>query len=413
MNSQEPVPQRDDPGVYVQEAPGGVRSIAGVATSITAFVGRAVAGATDDPVELTRFAEFERLFGGLDLASPMSYAVRDYFMNGGRVALVVRVQSRTGRADIDDDDVIGDQAQQTGLYALKRAKLFNLLSIPPRSRDTRTLPSTYIATSANVYRAALELCVSQRAMLIVDPDPSWATPPARAVAHVIDGRQALGFSTQAAQNAALYFPCVRYVDPLRENQVDTFVPSGAIAGVIARTDGQRGVWTAPAGLDATLTGVEELQVKVNDAQNGLLNPLGINCLRSMGAKGRVVWGARTLAGADGSGDEYKYVSVRRLALFLEASIYRGTQWVVFEPHDEPLWAQVRQNVDAFMLGLFRQGAFQGATPRESYFVKCDRDTMTESDRSLGIVNVVVGFAPLRPAEFVILTIRQRAAQSTL
>ena len=534
------------PGVYIQEVPSGVRTITGVATSITAFVGRASAGPTDEPVMLTSFADFERRFGGLDVASPMSYAVRDFYLNGGSLALIVRVlhddaraamiglddgnspstgivleassrgawgnrlsaaidydtdralrrtsppatneqrfnltvryRPRPGRdefiietfgsvsttpgdarylplvleressyvlvqgvmpvvrppsnvtlagslrtvnwvdadagsgsdgTDIDDDDVIGEQDPKTGLYALNRADLFNLLCIPPRIRDTSSLPSNYTATSASVYQAALALCVERRAILIVDPDPAWATQISNAINHAIDGRNDLNLSGPAARNAALYFPCVRQVDPLRDSRVDTFVPSGIIAGIIARTDVQRGVWKAPAGLDASLDGVQDLQVNLNDLENGQLNPLGINCLRSMGVNGRIVWGARTLRGADESADEYKYLPVRRLALFLEESLYRGTQWAVFEPNDEPLWAQVRLNVGAFMQGLFRQGAFQGATPRDAYFVKCDRQTTTQNDINLGILNVVVGFAPLKPAEFVVIQIQQMAGQ---
>ena len=129
---------------------------------------------------------------------------------------------------------------------------------------------------------------------------------------------------------------------------------------------------------------------------------------SFPVNGRVVWGARTLRGADQLADEYKYVPVRRTALFIEESLYRGTQWVVFEPNDEPLWAQIRLNVGAFMQGLFRQGAFQGRTPREAYFVKCDKETTTQADINLGIVNIVVGFAPLKPAEFVVIKIQQIA-----
>jgi len=535
------------PGVYIQEVPSGVRTITGVATSITAFVGRASTGPTNDPVRLTSFADYERRFGGLDVASPMSYAVRDFYLNGGSIALVVRVlhddaspatitldgggspgstlvleaasqgawgnrlsaavdhdtdralprtsppstneerfnltvryRPRPGRdefvietfsavstvdgdprflplvleressfvrvqdgvvpatrpdsnvtqsgsqrtinwvdadansgsdgSDIDDNDIIGEQDPKTGLYALNRADLFNLLCIPPRIRDVSTLPSSYTATSAAVYQAALALCVERRAVLIVDPDPVWAMSIANAVPNAIDGRNDLNLSGPAARNAALYFPCVRQVDPLRDSRIDTFVPSGIIAGVIARTDVSRGVWKAPAGLDASLNGVQDLQVNLNDLENGQLNPLGINCLRSFGVNGRTVWGARTLRGADESADEYKYLPVRRLALFLEESLYRGTQWAVFEPNDEPLWAQVRLNVGAFMQGLFRQGAFQGATPRDAYFVKCDGQTTTQADINLGILNVVVGFAPLKPAEFVVIRIQQMAGQ---
>jgi phage tail sheath protein FI len=188
------------------------------------------------------------------------------------------------------------------------------------------------------------------------------------------------------------------------------VPSGIVAGVIARTDVSRGVWKAPAGLDASLGGVQDLQVNLNDLENGQLNPLGINCLRSFGVNGRIIWGARTLRGADESADEYKYLPVRRLALFLEESLYRGTQWVVFEPNDEPLWAQVRLNVGAFMQGLFLQGAFQVKTPRDAYFVKCDNQTTTQNDINLGILNIIVGFAPLKPAEFVVIQIQQMPGQ---
>lgn len=162
---------------------------------------------------------------------------------------------------------------------------------------------------------------------------------------------------------------------------------------MARTDSQRGVWKAPAGTDAALSGAQGLETVLNDAENGALNPLGINCLRSFPVTGQVVWGARTLRGADQLADEYKYIPVRRLALFIEESLYRGTQWVVFEPNDEPLWSQIRLNIGAFMQNLFRQGAFQGRTPREAYFVKCDKETTTQSDIDLGIVNIHVGFAP--------------------
>ena len=361
------------------------------------------------PLVLERESAYVRVQGAMPATRPPSNVTV-----AGSLRTVNWVDADIGSGsdgtDIDDDDVIGEQDPKTGLYALNRADLFNLLCIPPRIRDTSSLPSNYTATSASVYQAALALCVSRRAVLIVDPDPAWATQISNAIDHAIDGRNDLNLSGAAARNAALYFPCVRQVDPLRDSRVDTFVPSGIIAGIFARTDVQRGVWKAPAGLDASLDGVQDLQVNLNDLENGQLNPLGINCLRSMGVNGRIVWGARTLRGADESADEYKYLPVRRLALFLEESLYRGTQWAVFEPNDEPLWAQVRLNVGAFMQGLFRQGAFQGATPRDAYFVKCDNQTTTQNDINLGILNVVVGFAPLKPAEFVVIQIQQMAGQ---
>jgi phage tail sheath protein FI len=181
--------------------------------------------------------------------------------------------------------------------------------------------------------------------------------------------------------------------------------------VMARTDTQRGVWKAPAGLEATLNGVPELALPLTDGDIGRLNPLGVNCLRAVPSVGRVVWGARTLQGADRLASEWKYIPVRRTALFIEESLFRGTQWVVFEPNDEPLWAQIRLNVGTFLNTLFRQGAFQGATPREAYFVKCDKETTTQADIDRGVVNIHVGFAPLKPAEFVVIRLQQMAGQS--
>jgi phage tail sheath protein FI len=170
------------------------------------------------------------------------------------------------------------------------------------------------------------------------------------------------------------------------------------------------VWKAPAGTDVSLLGVRELTVSLTDGEQGQLNPLGVNVIRTLPVIGTVVWGARTLRGADRLASEWKYVPVRRLALFLEESLYRGTQWAVFEPNDEPLWSQIRLNLGAFMHSLFRQGAFQGASPRDAYFVKCDKETTTQNDIDRGIVNIVVGFAPLKPAEFVIIKIEQIAGQ---
>ena len=195
-----------------------------------------------------------------------------------------------------------------------------------------------------------------------------------------------------------------------KNQVEEFVPCGAVAGIFARTDGQRGVWKAPAGQDATLKGVDQLSVPLTDMENGVLNQLGINCLRTFPVYGRLVWGSRTLEGADQLASEWKYISVRRTALFIEESLFRGTKWVVFEPNDEPLWAQIRLNIGAFMNNLFRQGAFQGTTPKEAYLVKCDKETTTQNDINQGIVNILVGFAPLKPAEFVFIKIQQLTGQ---
>ncbi|HEX8556916.1 MAG TPA: phage tail sheath C-terminal domain-containing protein [Pyrinomonadaceae bacterium] len=288
----------------------------------------------------------------------------------------------------------GGEAAKVGIYALLKADIFNLLCLPP--------PNPAGDIDPLVISNAATFCERRRAMLIVDP-PSGARDVAAAITGVAAVRP-------ASKNAAVYFPRLRQPNPLRDNQMEEFVPCGAVAGVIARTDATRGVWKAPAGLDATLAGVPDLSVQLTDAENGQLNPLGVNCLRTMPAVGRVVWGARTTRGDDRLADEWKYIPVRRTALYIEESLYRGTQWVVFEPNDEPLWAQIRLNVGAFMQNLFRQGAFQGRSPKEAYFVKCDRETTTQNDINLGVVNILVGFAPLKPAEFVVIKLQQMAGQ---
>lgn len=508
------------PGVYVEEIPSGVRTISGVATSITAFIGRALRGPNDDPVTITSYSDFERMFGGLWTKSTMSYAVKDFYLNGGSTALIVRVHNGATAATItiptanspsgslileaasvgswgnnlrvsidydtadtsntnlfnitiyedveggmresylnvsvDEDDArylprvlkqssqlanvkgdmpderplattavaspptsppsiaaptdgddgndltyaefLGSESLKTGIYALKKADMFNILCIPPETRTSDT--------NVSVYQSAMKLCYDERAILIVDSPSDWGSSAATAASKAKDGLSTLGLTGKESRNAALFFPRVLLADQQRDNQTETFVPCGIIAGIMSRTDRNRGVWKAPAGIDASLNGIQGLQVKLTDAENGQLNPLGINCLRTFPVTGRVVWGSRTLRGADQLADEYKYIPVRRTALFIEESLYRGTQWVVFEPNDEPLWAQIRLNVGAFMHNLFKQGAFQGSNPKDAYLVKCDSETTTQNDINLGIVNILVGFAPLKPAEFVFIKIQQ-------
>lgn len=515
------------PGVYIEEIPSGVRTITGVATSITAFIGRAPRGPVNEPTTINSFADYERIFGGLSLISTMSYAVRDFYLNGGSQAIIIRlyngpppesppiseaatitlpadasppspslvlVSANVGAwganlsalvdhdtkdksnnllfnltisekdgatekflnvsVDSDDprylprvleqnsmlmrvqkDEITGEylvsdirpsetlnfvqavggsdgsaltdaqffgtgmEGAKEGLFALEKADLFNLLCLPPYTSTNDVTPS--LVSQAAAY------CKKRRAMLLVDPPSSWASKDTAKNQFTDTTTDYIG---TRSNYAALFFPRLRQPNPLRDNQVEEFVPCGAVAGVFARTDAQRGVWKAPAGQDASLVGVPQLSVPLTDDENGELNPLGINCLRAFPVIGRVVWGARTLEGADRLASEWKYIPVRRLALFIEESLYRGTQWVVFEPNDEPLWAQIRLNVGAFMQNLFRQGAFQGKTPREAYFVKCDKETTTQNDINLGIVNILVGFAPLKPAEFVIIKIQQMAGQ---
>lgn len=268
--------------------------------------------------------------------------------------------------------------------------LFNLMVLPPDAA----------VAVESLYSNASIFCRNRRAFLLMDPPSSWTDAQIAST-----GVNALRVGL-VKDYSAVFFPALT----IDENGLKKTVgPAGAIAGLCARIDGTRGVWKAPAGTEADLRGIVGLQRKFSDGENGILNPRAVNTLRIF-PNGIVNWGARTMDGDDGFASEYKYIPIRRLALFIEESLYRGLKWVVFEPNDEPLYAQIRLNVGAFMHNLFRQGAFQGQKPRDAYFVKCDTETTTQNDRNLGIVNIWVGFAPLKPAEFVILYLQQMAGQ---
>ncbi len=539
------------PGVYVEEIPSGVRSITGVATSVTAFMGRAPRGPVSVPVTINSFSDYQRTYGGLSLDSPMSYAVKDFFSNGGSQAIIVRLyrpQSSTaagsgagsapvavqlsGLATLTLDSLqlvatnpgcwgnkltaavtypdpsspmTSDVASSLGVAVTDLFNLTVILNLPSFSKvetfvnltfkDTKnrvdrvlaqssnfvrvasdpnhpgnalipstssTSPTRPAATTQNsdgslafvsaasgsgldsaplqaadyamttldttdifnllcippdvfggdtdpgVYLNAMNYCAQRRAILLVDPPNQLWKGKTSSQINVSD----LKLTGPNARNAAVYYPRVLAQNSLRNGQTEEFVACGMIAGIIARTDAQRGVWKAPAGIDAALSGVGALTIKLTDADSGALNPQGINCLRSFPVSGPVVWGARTLRGSELLSDDYKYLSVRRLALYIEESVYRGTQWAVFEPNAEPLWAQIRMTVGSFMQTLFRQGAFAGQSATEAYFVKCDSESTAAADINAGIVNVIVGFAPLKPAEFVVIQFQQMAGQVT-
>ena len=531
------------PGVYIEELPSNVHTITGVATSITAFIGLANSGPVNKPITINSYGDYDRIFGGLWPRSTMSFAVNDFYANGGSQAVIVRLAAPDAAAatvllpedttpsgspptdlpstdtgllldaadvgtwgnyltvqvdhktknpsdftlfnlsitltdptgtlvlatekyvnlsvdpasanyvttklaqnsallvvgqdsggndyvppvrpaatftagspailtvplqggldgsDLTDDEFVGPgtAANKLGLYALENVDLFNILCIPPYTNNYQDV-TTHLVGLAAAY------CEGREAFYIIDPPSSW-TNLQQALDQVTDPN--VDWIGTRSANTAIYFPRVVEQNPLIGNQLATFVPCGVIAGIYAATDAQRGVWKAPAGQETQLNNVNSLAVPLTDAENGELNPLGINCLRSFPVTGRVVWGARTLQGADALESQWKYVPVRRTALFLEQSLYQGTQWVVFEPNDDALWASIRLNVGSFMQGLFRKGAFFGTTPSQAYFVKCDSETTTQADIDNGIVNIVVGFAPLKPAEFVVIQIQQLAGQ---
>jgi phage tail sheath protein FI len=512
------------PGVYVEEIPSGVRTITGVATSITAFVGWAAKGPTDRAELVLSWADFDRKFGGLDPASAMSYAVYHFFINGGQRAYIVRVvrtdsgtaSENAGAATVTLDTKLkltasspGDWANDYAIVTKTRPapndKRFRLVvnnfkldkkGIPVETFENLSMDKQDPRFVENVLKTESAFILAEVQNNATDPpgDTAFTIPPDPKAGEIPDPAKLTGgnsgkplavndgkFETavfplsgvggvflldridlfnllcvpgetnagtlatleqfcharrafliaDCAQgdslttlqngppgsltgadgiNAAFYFPWLNAADPLQENRPAEFSPCGFVAGLYARTDANRGVWKAPAGTDATLTGALGTKVALTNDENGVLNPKAVNCIRTFPVYGTIAWGARTLQGNDEVGSEWKYIPVRRTALFIEETLYRALKWVVFEPNDEPLWAQIRLNVGAFMHDLFRQGAFQGSTPRDAYFVKCDKETTTQSDINRGIVNIVVGFAPLKPAEFVIIKIQQMAGQ---
>lgn len=356
-------------------------------------------GATDTFPNLTVASGPRQLYRVVNSAAGLVRMVGDVPTQRPLVQIVEAAGGADGQP-LNSAVILGNQGNKTGLYALDGADIFNLLCIPPFEGDD--VSEMNDVNMAAVFVPAAKYCHDRRAMLLVDSPKTWTKKQ-----DAVDNFPIPGFSSE---NAAIYFPRIRKPNILRDNQVEEFAPSGAIAGIMARTDASRGVWKAPAGLEASLTGVVELSVPLTDAENGELNPLGVNCLRKLPAAGNVVWGARTLLGDDRLASQWKYIPVRRTTLYIEESLYRNIQWAVFEPNDEPLWSQLRLNIGVFMHDLYRQGAFQGQSPKSAYFVKCDSTTTTQSDIDKGIVNIVVGFAPLKPAEFVVVYIQQITGQ---
>lgn len=385
------------------------RSASGAGLRITSAVDPAVApGATDAAFSIDSVAEAgdvldAAVFLGFDATVPN---VGRYTVTGTeRLAQGPVTAGSDGTTLPGTNDLIGSAAEFTGMQSLDRVDLFNLLVIADATRTAPGQPTTLdpAVDSDAIWAAGLDVCRRNRAMLFIDPPPE-----------AIDAERGLdwieGLGTKGP-NAVAHFPRVRIPDPTNGFRPRTVAPSGSLAGLFARTDAERGVWKTPSGTDARLAGLTGLVYDLNDPQNGTLNPLGLNCIRTFPVIGTVNWGARTTDGADVLASQWKYVPVRRVALMIEESVFRGTQWAVFEPNDEPLWSQLRLNLTAFMQNLFRQGAFAGGTPREAYLVKCDAETTTRDDIDRGVVNVLVGFAPLKPAEFVVIRIQQLAGQT--
>jgi Bacteriophage tail sheath protein len=297
-------------------------------------------------------------------------------------------------------DVAGNSTNRTGIYALDALQLVNLISVPDMPAMNT---SNYLMSGT----AALNYALQRKAFALIDI-PNTIQTPSEAVTWITNTPGTLG---TGIISGASYFPQVGVPTPF-STQLLTLGASGTMAGLYATTDIARGVWKAPAGITAPLTGVQALTYVMNDQENGLINPLGLNALRTFPIYSNISWGARTLAAGNVADDDWKYIPVRRLTLYIEQSVVQGLQWVVFEPNDATLWAQIRLSVNSFLHPLFQQGAFAGMTPSQAYQVVCDASTTTAEDMDNGIVNILVMFAPVKPAEFVVITIQQMTGQAT-
>jgi uncharacterized protein len=358
------MPESLAPGVYVEEVGFRAKPIEGVSTSTTGFLGSAARGPVGEAVQVHRFVDFERIFGGLQANVALGYAVLQFFQNGGSDARVVRVN--------DDHEIAA------ALLAFDTVDSIATLSVPG-------------CANVETLQAALAYSDQHRSFLVVDPpaaDPQAAQ----------DLAATLGATHSA--NAAVYFPRLMVADPLSGGVPRSVPPSGAITGMIARMDSQSGVWSQPAGLDATLVGVLGLQTDIDETAAHSLAEAGVNAIRSIPGSGAVVWAARTVS----SDDQWKYIPVRRLTLFLERSLARGLNWAVFEPNDESLWILLRSSVKTFMWSLWNQGAFKGQTPDEAFLVKGGRDVTMPTDLKSGRTVLLVGFAPTKALDFVLLKV---------
>jgi phage tail sheath protein FI len=295
-----------------------------------------------------------------------------------------------------------DKAAYDSVFsAFEKYRDINIICLPDQTWGTAAEQAILDAAVAHAEKM-------KSRMVIIDPPVGTELTTEKSVTD-------LGFKPKTY--SAVYYPWARVANPFYDAESNPGVPTtllvgpGAFAaGMWAKTDAQRGVWKAPAGVETSLLGVSDLEYWVEDGEQDSLNPLGINCLRKMPGFGPVIWGTRTLATK--ANPEWRYVPVRRTAIMIEQSIHDGIQWAVFEPNDHRLWSSLRTNIGAFMDGLFRSGAFQGQKASDAYFVRCGLgDTMTQDHIDRGQVIVIVGFAPLKPAEFVIVRIQQKVGQS--
>ncbi len=386
-------PQNGVPGVYIEELSGSPQPIAGVSTSTTAFAGPTLIGPTDPtPVLLTSLSDFESLYGDnsdltfTDAPAPihnfMFSAARAFFENGGERLYIARVAAAAGLAGAPSPTAADYRAALTTLES------FTDISIVAAPGST-VFAGSSIAQVAAIHAELIAHVSRPNAyrFAVLDPPPAASSSDIQAVRSNIDSRY-----------AALYYPWVTISDPLGGPTPIVVPPSGFICGIYALTDAQRGVFKAPA--NQPLMGALGFESSIDDYESAAFNERGINPLRFFPGQGNLVWGARTTT----SDPDWTYINVRRLFIYIESSIDKGLQWAVFEPNNALLWAALMSHISSFLVTVWRQGALQGITPEDAFFVRCDRTTMTQNDIDNGRLICLVGVAPLQPAEFIVFRI---------
>jgi uncharacterized protein len=377
------------PGVYVEEIRIWAKPIQGVDTSTVGMVGLTQKGPINKPTLITSNIKFQNIFGGYLENSCGDYrylphAVEGFFQNGGQRLYINRVVASNNV--VSDETIIGEYSKEpgksTGLCAFNDIIGIKIIAVPN-------------GTTKKIQNAMIAHCEQMNRFAVLDPKKS---------ATVYDVQQQR--SLFDSKYAALYFPWIK-IKIHSTGEIFAVPPSGHICGIYVRTDVERGVQKAPA--NEAIKGVLSPEQQITKAQQDLLNPLGVNCLREFSGRGLRIWGDRTTS----NDPLWKYINVRRLFLYLEESIEKGTHWAVFEPNNEKLWANINQTITNFLTTVWKNGALMGTTQEQAFFVKCDRTTMTQNDIDKGILIAIIGVAPTKPAEFVIFRIAQWQGGSTL
>ena len=383
------MPEYLSPGVFVEEVESGARPIEAVGTSTAGFVGQAPKSDApiNEAVAVTNWTQFRNVFVGDSTATtPLVQAALGFFLNGGARAYFVN----TGK----DEAIVG---RGKGLEVLEKIDDVSLIAAPGK-----TDAKAYDALLTSAENTGDRFAILDSPLQVKDISKLTEVARARATADG-DGGSGGGLrARQSDQGFGAQVACgIVTRDALDPSKIVEAYPSGYVAGIYARTDFRRGVHKAPA--NETVRGALDVTQPITKADQAVLNPASVNCLRFFSREGVKLYGARTLAA---SASENRYVNVKRLMMLIRLSIERGTGWVVFEPNDQFLWAKIKRDVSAFLTILWRQGALMGASPEEAFFVKCDRETNPQETIDAGQVITVIGVAPVKPAEFVIFRIGQ-------